>query len=89
MVTIPVYLLTLILIAVLYFSYRDRQDASEERQYLISDHQEEVRSILDRLMAKDFTEFKSQETYEENLAPVPPTNPEEVDLEDAREEIEA
>jgi hypothetical protein len=96
---LPTYILAVVLIAQLYFSYRDRQDATVERMELQEAHRAQLKeatdthnlekaALLDRLMAKDFEQFKDNETLEENSLDTPNETPEETDIEDAREEIE-
>lgn len=88
---LPTYLLTIVLIAVLFYSYRDRQDAREERAQLIIDHMKRESDLLDRLMARDFQHYKDNvETDDPTVTVVDETKEEGVDeLEDAREELEA
>ncbi len=87
---IPTYLLTVVLIAVLYFSYRDREDAKEERAELLRSYADRERSLLDRIMAKNFEEFKDNETsLESSFTSVnDEEETEEAELDDVREELE-
>jgi hypothetical protein len=95
---LPIFMLSAIIGAVIYVWHLDHQDARremrelmretlQERALIQSTYQTERQELLDRLMAKDFQQFKDN-------APVAETEEEEpveetvVGIEDAREDIE-
>lgn len=83
---LPFYLLFVINLVILYIWHDEKQQFTKDRK----DAAAERKDLYDRLMARNFDQYKDREGLEENQLEtvVDPEDP-ITDLADARDEIEA